>query len=60
MKSLNLFNKKRVLVTGHTGFKDSWLSAWLSQLGENIIGVPVRVPTYPSHYELITGCIVRV
>ncbi|MDC0065904.1 GDP-mannose 4,6-dehydratase, partial [Verrucomicrobia bacterium] len=48
-----IFNQKDVLVTGHTGFKGSWLSAWLSQFGANIIGISDRVPTNPAHYELI-------
>ena len=47
------FGNKLILVTGHTGFKGSWLSAWLSHLGANIIGISDNVPTDPSHYELI-------
>ncbi|AJA46879.1 CDP-glucose 4,6-dehydratase [Clostridium pasteurianum DSM 525 = ATCC 6013] len=35
---LNIFKNKNVLVTGHTGFKGSWLSIWLRQLGANVIG----------------------
>ena len=49
----NTFNNKSVLITGHTGFKGSWLSAWLLQLGAKIIGVSNTVPTDPAHYELI-------
>ena len=48
-----MFENKLVLVTGHTGFKGSWLSAWLSHLGAKIIGLSDRVPTETSHYELI-------
>lgn len=55
--NLNTFKNKVVLVTGHTGFKGSWLSVWLSQLGAKIIGISDRVPTDPAHYELIKGCI---
>ncbi len=47
------FKNKLVLITGHTGFKGSWLSAWLLQLGAKIIGVSDAVPTEPAHYELI-------
>jgi len=47
------FNNKVVLITGHTGFKGSWLSAWLSQLGATIIGISDKVPTDPAHYQLI-------
>ena len=45
------FNKKTILVTGHTGFKGSWLSVWLSQLGTKVIGFSVKVQTEPTHYE---------
>ncbi|UFN49761.1 CDP-glucose 4,6-dehydratase [Roseomonas sp. OT10] len=41
---------RRVLVTGHTGFKGSWLSLWLRQLGAEVIGVSLDPPTTPSHY----------
>ena len=48
-----MFKNKLVLLTGHTGFKGSWLSMWLLQLGAKVIGISDRVPTDPSHYELI-------
>lgn len=35
----NFYRGKRVLVTGHTGFKGSWLSIWLHELGAEVIGV---------------------
>lgn len=35
----NFYRNKRVLITGHTGFKGSWLSIWLHELGANVIGV---------------------
>ena len=35
----NFYKGKRVLVTGHTGFKGSWLSIWLHELGAEVIGV---------------------
>ena len=54
---MDIFRRKRVLITGHTGFKGSWLSAYLSQLGANIIGISDRVPTDPAHYDLIKGII---
>ena len=41
---------KRVLVTGHTGFKGSWISLWLSQLGAEVNGVAL-VPNHPSLFE---------
>ncbi|MEL6897710.1 MAG: NAD-dependent epimerase/dehydratase family protein, partial [Planctomycetota bacterium] len=44
----SFYHGKRVLVTGHTGFKGSWLSMWLKRLGASVIGVSDRVPTDPS------------
>jgi CDP-glucose 4,6-dehydratase len=42
---------KKVLVTGHTGFKGSWLCLWLQQLGAQITGFSLAPPTTPSLYE---------
>lgn len=43
---------RRVLVTGHTGFKGSWLSLWLAQMGAEVTGLSDAVPTEPSLFEL--------
>lgn len=43
---------RRVLLTGHTGFKGSWLALWLQSLGAAVTGVSGGVPTRPSLYEL--------
>ncbi|MGZ9137945.1 MAG: GDP-mannose 4,6-dehydratase, partial [Candidatus Deferrimicrobiaceae bacterium] len=43
---------KRVLVTGHTGFKGSWLSIWLHALGAKVTGYALTPPTDPSLYDL--------
>jgi CDP-glucose 4,6-dehydratase len=43
---------RRVLVTGHTGFKGAWLSLWLQALGARVSGLAAGVPTRPSLYEL--------
>lgn len=43
---------KNVLVTGHTGFKGAWLSAWLVEMGARVTGLSDRVPTSPSLFEL--------
>ena len=48
----DFWNKKKVLVTGHTGFKGSWLSLWLSSLGAKITGYALDPPTKPSLYKL--------
>jgi CDP-glucose 4,6-dehydratase len=39
---LNIYKNKKVLVTGHTGFKGSWLSIWLNKLGADVIGVALN------------------
>lgn len=48
----NAFDGKTVLITGHTGFKGSWLSIWLSELGANVVGYSLAPPTDPSNFEL--------
>ena len=49
-----IFSDSKVLVTGHTGFKGSWISAWLKMLGANLIGLSDSASNYPSHYESIS------
>ncbi len=48
----HVYRGRRVLVTGHTGFKGSWLSLWLSELGARVTGLALPPPTSPSHFEL--------
>jgi CDP-glucose 4,6-dehydratase len=43
---------RRVLITGHTGFKGAWLSLWLQLLGADVTGVGATPPTTPSLYEM--------
>lgn len=43
---------RRVLVTGHTGFKGSWLALWLERMGAEVAGASSGVPTEPSLYEV--------
>ena len=47
------FKNKKVLVTGHTGFKGSWLSLWLKILGARVIGLSINIPSNPSHFKAI-------
>ena len=47
----NIYKDKKVLVTGHTGFKGSWLSTWLIKLGANVVGISKDIPTQPSMFE---------
>jgi CDP-glucose 4,6-dehydratase len=46
------WERKKVLVTGHTGFKGSWLSLWLQSLGANVLGYALPPPTQPSLFEV--------
>ena len=48
----SFFKNKVVMITGHTGFKGSWLSAWMKILGAKIIGVSDGEVSIPSHYSL--------
>src|SRR5271155_810851 len=43
---------RRVLLTGHTGFKGAWMALWLQSLGARVTGFSLDVPTRPSLYEL--------
>jgi len=49
----NIYKNKTVLVTGHTGFKGSWLTLWLTKLGAKVIGYSLKPPTTPNHFELL-------
>lgn len=52
MNYLKIFKNKKIIVTGHTGFKGSWLTLWLHSLGAKVMGISKDIPTKPSHYEL--------
>ncbi|MCV7298519.1 CDP-glucose 4,6-dehydratase [Mycobacterium barrassiae] len=47
------YRGRRVLVTGHTGFKGSWLCLWLHTLGAEVIGLALDPPSDPSHWDLL-------
>ena len=47
----NFWTGKRVFVTGHTGFKGSWLSLWLQEMGAIVKGYSLPAPTTPSLFE---------
>jgi len=44
------FENKKVLITGHTGFKGAWLATWLKTLGAKVVGIAIEPPTEPSHF----------
>lgn len=51
MAFLNFYRGKTVLVTGHTGFKGSWASIWLHDLGARVVGYSLAPPSEPSNFE---------
>lgn len=52
MMDLTFWQGKRVLLTGHTGFKGSWLSMWLYLLGAKVTGYALKPPTSPSLFDI--------
>jgi CDP-glucose 4,6-dehydratase len=46
----NIYKNRTVLVTGHTGFKGSWLSIWLKELEANVIGYSLDPPSKPNNF----------
>jgi len=51
MKNYKTFKGKTILITGHTGFKGSWLTAWLKQMGAELVGISLEPSTRPSHFS---------
>lgn len=47
------YRDRRVLITGHTGFKGSWLSLWLHRLGADLTGVALDPESTPNHWQLL-------
>jgi CDP-glucose 4,6-dehydratase len=47
------YRGRRVLVTGHTGFKGSWLALWLTEIGADLTGLSLAPPTSPNHWDLL-------
>lgn len=48
-----VFERKRVLVTGHTGFKGSWISEWLLSMGAQVAGYSIDIPTQPALFDAL-------
>jgi CDP-glucose 4,6-dehydratase len=53
LKMLEIYQNKRVFITGNTGFKGSWLSAFLKELNVTIEGYALAPETDPNHYSLL-------
>jgi len=53
MSIRNVYRGKKILITGHTGFKGCWLSIWLKNMGADVIGFSNGVPTTPSMFEML-------
>ncbi len=53
MLDLSFYREKKVLITGHTGFKGSWMCRVLADAGAKVIGYALEAPTAPSLFELI-------
>lgn len=49
----NLYSNKKVMVTGHTGFKGSWLVSWLLKLGADVVGISKDIPSDPSMFKVL-------
>ena len=55
LASKTFWKNKNVLVTGHTGFKGSWLCIWLERLGANVTGISLPPSTSPNLFELTSS-----
>ena len=47
------YSNKKVLVTGHTGFKGAWLTLWLHRMGAHVCGISIDILTHPSLFEVL-------
>ena len=56
MSFADIYRGKRVLVTGHTGFKGAWLAEWLLSLGAEVTGFALTPPTTPSLFDQLALC----
>lgn len=51
--NLEIYKHKKVFITGHTGFKGSWMSLWLKKLNAEIVGYSLLPQTLPNHFDLL-------
>ena len=50
---LKIFKNKKIFVTGHNGFKGSWLTIWLNLLGAKVVGVSLKDNNPNNHFNLV-------
>ena len=53
IKKFQIFKNKKVLITGHNGFKGSWLTIWLNALGAKIVGISLKDNNKNNHFNLV-------
>ena len=53
LKKFKLFKKKKILITGHNGFKGSWLTIWLNLLGAKVVGISLKDNNKNNHFNLV-------
>ena len=53
LKKLKIFKNKKVVITGHNGFKGSWLTIWLNLLGAKVVGISLPEKSKDNHYNLV-------
>ena len=51
MRYEEIFKNKKILISGNTGFKGSWLTIWLNLLGAELYGISKDIPTQPSLFK---------
>lgn len=49
----NIYKGRNIAITGHTGFKGSWLVSWLNKLDANVFGYSLDPPSTPNHFDLL-------
>jgi len=52
-KKFRIFKNKKILITGHNGFKGSWLTIWLNLLGAKIVGISLKDNSKNNHFNLV-------
>ena len=53
MNKFRKFKNKKILITGHNGFKGSWLTIWLNLLGAKVVGISLKNNEKYNHFNLV-------